>query len=287
MTDDCMGEPMTAQHPGHIRSTTTTTTAAFAMTPAEIDQYHHDGFLVRRNVFDADEIADIADSCDVLVDLVTGSRTNTGRAFGSYVFDFDPERAVIIKWEGDSDVVHGLEPFAHLSPRLEAWALDERLLDPARQALGAADIELYTEKLNLKRPHHGGANPLHQDYPYWIKTADNAAEIVTTMIFLDDSTIENGCLWVAPGSHTRGEWTARRTDGDDFAGNELAGDVYADAEMSPVEVPAGSTVTFGPFLVHSSEPNRSDQGRRALLYSYQPAGRRRQVDNLTARASSG
>ena len=29
---------------------------------------------------------------------------------------------------------------------------------------------------------------------------------------------------------------------------------------------------FGAFLVHRSLPNRSEVDRRALLYSYQPAG---------------
>ncbi len=37
-------------------------------------------------------------------------------------------------------------------------------------------------------------------------------------------------------------------------------------------MPAGSVVFFGSLLVHRSLPNRSDKDRRALLYSYQPAG---------------
>ena len=39
-----------------------------------------------------------------------------------------------------------------------------------------------------------------------------------------------------------------------------------------LEVPAGSVVWFGPLLVHKSEPNRSPNERRTLLYSYQPHG---------------
>jgi ectoine hydroxylase-related dioxygenase (phytanoyl-CoA dioxygenase family) len=186
---------------------------------------------------------------------------------------------VIIKWEGDTDAVHGLEPFAHVSPKLEAWGLDERLLAPMRGMLGYEDLELYTEKLNLKRPHVGGANPLHQDYPYWVGWSDEPAEIATTIIFLDDSTIENGCLWVIPGSHRDGPWQTR-SDGDSFAGNEVDESRYDAAEQVPVELAAGSTVSFGSLLVHRSAPNTSDKGRRALLYSYQPAGRPKSVDNL-------
>jgi len=32
--------------------------------------------------------------------------------------------------------------------------------------------------------------------------------------------------------------------------------------------------------VHRSLPNRTDRDRRLLLYSYQPAGRRRSIDGL-------
>ncbi len=37
---------------------------------------------------------------------------------------------------------------------------------------------------------------------------------------------------------------------------------------------------FGPLLVHQSEPNRSAGDRRALLYTYQPAGHRHTLTNL-------
>ena len=72
-----------------------------------------------------------------------------------------------------------------------------------------------TEKLNLKRPFRGGANPLHQDFPYWEKFADDASRVATAMLFLDDSSLENGTLEVIPGSHTTGKWKTR-TDSDVF-----------------------------------------------------------------------
>jgi hypothetical protein len=45
-------------------------------------------------------------------------------------------------------------------------------------------------------------------------------------------------------------------------------------------VPAGTLVFFGSLLVHRSLPNRTDQDRRVLLYSYQPAGRRKAIDGF-------
>ena len=85
-----------------------------------------------------------------------------------------------------------------------------------------------------------------------------------------------------PGSHRQGKWTTR-ADGDPFASNEVDVAAYPDAEAMPVEVPAGSTVSFGSFLVHRSAPNESPHDRRALLFSYQPPGRRTQLDSLRDR----
>ena len=39
-------------------------------------------------------------------------------------------------------------------------------------------------------------------------------------------------------------------------------------------MPAGSLLFFHPSVVHGSEPNGSDELRRALLYTYQPGGNR-------------
>ncbi len=219
----------------------------------------------------------MADHCERLVDDLV--RDRQGRRFraGSYVFDPDLVHATIIKWEGDSDVVHGVEPFVHLSEPLADWAGDDRFVDPMRSALGVDDVALFTEKLNLKRPRHGGANPLHQDYPYWVGPAEDASEVATIIVFLDDSTLDNGCLWVVPGSHHDGPVEPRPDAPDPFAGNELD---LADAEARavPGELAAGDVVLFGSYLLHRSAPNTSDHGRRALLYSYQPAGRRTQLE---------
>jgi ectoine hydroxylase len=131
--------------------------------------------------------------------------------------------------------------------------------------------ELFTEKLNLKRPFHGGVNPLHQDYPYWVDGSKDATRIATAMLFLDAADCENGCMEVLPGSHLRGKWPTR-TDVDAFGQNEMDPKACEGLELVPVEVPAGTVLYFGSFLVHRSSPNRSARERRALLYSYQPAG---------------
>jgi len=253
--------------------------SSYRFDPAELQAYEQDGFVIRRDVFGPDEVAAMVDQSEALVSDLVRDRVGHRLRAGSYVFDPDLLRGVLIKWEGDTDAVHGIEPFAHLCEPLGEAGLDPRLVDPMRSVLGCEDVALFTEKLNLKRPEVGGPNPPHQDYPYWRGVADDPTEVATTIVYLDDADIDNGCTWVAPGSHRSGMWTTRDDLGE-FGANEIDARAYPDLEMIPVEVPAGSTVTFGAFLVHQSTPNRSTTDRRALLYSYQPAGRRTILDGL-------
>jgi hypothetical protein len=243
------------------------------LSASEKRQADRDGYVIRERVFDAGEVAAIIDECERLVARIVENREGRRYELGSYVFDPDELTGVTIKWEGHSDVVHGLEPFAHMWPALEHWALDPRFVDPMKHFCGDPAPVLFTEKLNLKRPHVGGVNPLHQDFPYWDGFADDPARTATAMLFLDDADLGNGTLQVLPGSHTSGRWQTR-TDRDVFGNLEAEPGLEDGRDVVAVEVPAGSVVYFGSFLVHKSAPNTSGRERRSLLYSYAPAGNR-------------
>jgi hypothetical protein len=241
------------------------------LSAEEREQMERDGFVVRESVFSRDECeAMIEASEDLIAGLVAGKH---GRRFtvGSYTFEPDVLSAVMLKWEGDSDELHGIEPFAHLSTELERCGHDPRLVEPMAAFVDDEQPVLYTEKLNLKRPRVGGVNPLHQDFPYWRENA-LAARTATAILYLDDTTRENGCLEVAPGSHRTATALPTRTDSDEFGNLEMDPRANAHLERVALPVPAGSAVFFGAFLAHATGPNLSDTHRRALLYSYQPTG---------------
>jgi hypothetical protein len=235
---------------------------------AELDER---GFIVRRDVFDATEVRAIGDACEALVQRLLAEERRTKHRLGSYMFEVQRRLQTIVKWEPDNpDLVQALELFSHLSDELHRWGLDPRLLDPCKDVVGDTDVALFTEKLTLKRAHKGGHIILHQDFPYWSDLTKIASRVATAMIFLDDATVENGCLEAVPGSHREGVQALRSIEG--FGGLEMDPLKYDRSRLIPLEVPAGSVVFFGAFLVHRSLPNRSGADRRALLYSYQPSG---------------
>ena len=185
-----------------------------------------------------------------------------------------------MKWEpAHPDVVQGVEPFAHFDDALRDLAGDPRFVEPMKDIVGAEELSLFTEKLNVKRARTGGPIVLHQDYPYWTEISDGAGEIATAIVFLDDANRENGCLEVLPGSHARGVLAAE-------AGRGLRQQRDGDRGLRRVAARAryrcrpAAMVFFGSLLVHRSLPNRSGRDRRVLLYSYQPAGRRQSIDGF-------
>lgn len=110
----------------------------------------------------------------------------------------------------------------------------------------------------------------HQDEDY-IPTRDRS--LAGAWIALDDATVENGCLWVLPGSHKPGVlWPQKFTQDRRFdCAHESYEFPYSEADEVPVEVKAGSIVFFNGYLLHRSLPNHSAGYRRALVNHYMSA----------------
>jgi ectoine hydroxylase-related dioxygenase (phytanoyl-CoA dioxygenase family) len=111
----------------------------------------------------------------------------------------------------------------------------------------------------------------HQDEDY-IPTRDRS--LIGAWIALDDATVENGCLWVLPGSQKRGILWPQKFHFDDRF--DCARESYnfpgSDSDGVPVEVKTGSVVFFNGYLLHRSLPNRAQTGfRRSLVNHYMSA----------------
>jgi ectoine hydroxylase len=242
------------------------------LTQDEVRSMNEDGFVLRHSVFTRDECRRMAEDVEQLERDLLALKRNTKTVFGSYMFEIQRDAMAAVKWEPQNpDVVQGIEPFAHLSKALDTWARDPRLWNPSKDFVGQDDLSLFTEKTTMKRARTGGTIVLHQDYPYWRNQNKVAHKVATAMVYLDDATVANGCLEVSPGSHRDGMRGGRKIV-DGFGSNELDEAKFDMHTLVPVEAKAGAVIFFGAFLVHRSLPNKSDKDRRALLYSYQPAG---------------
>jgi ectoine hydroxylase-related dioxygenase (phytanoyl-CoA dioxygenase family) len=111
----------------------------------------------------------------------------------------------------------------------------------------------------------------HQDEAH-IPTRDRS--LTAVWIALDDATVENGCLWVIPGSHRSGVLHPVREQNDPRfdCTREAYGFGYREEDAVPVELPAGAALVFDGYLLHRSLPNAGHRGmRRALVNHYMSA----------------
>lgn len=108
----------------------------------------------------------------------------------------------------------------------------------------------------------------HQDEAH-IPTRDRS--LTAAWLALDDATVDNGCLWVLPGSHRTGVLFPTRDQDDPRFDCTKEAFGFTDADAVPVEVPAGAAVIFNGYLLHRSLPNHSNGFRRALVNHYMSA----------------
>jgi ectoine hydroxylase-related dioxygenase (phytanoyl-CoA dioxygenase family) len=152
-------------------------------------------------------------------------------------------------------------PMMHLaSPALTAVATDPRWAPIVLALLGTGDARLYWEQAVSKPPQARTELPWHQDNGY---TPLLPEEYVTCWLALDDADLDNGCLWVIPGSHHGG--TVRHHNG---GGPFRVGHDGTAEDGVPVPVPRGSVLVFSSLLMHRSGPNTTDRQRRAWIIQF-------------------
>lgn len=172
-----------------------------------------------------------------------------------------------------SGTIRVIEPFHGLHPVFDRLVDDPRIVEPMRELVGADQIAVFSDKMNLKRPREGSGFDWHQDSPYWAHFCEHLDQLPNVMLTLDDADLENGCFRVVRGSHKRGCLPGREGDGK-LGPLFTHPDHFNLDDQVPLGVPAGSLVFFSPHTVHGSRPNRSNRARRALVLTYQPAGLR-------------
>jgi phytanoyl-CoA hydroxylase len=158
---------------------------------------------------------------------------------------------------------HKLSPLVRDVARLPA--IVERLT-----GVVGPNVKLVQSMLFIKSEIMPGQD-WHQDESH-IPTRDRS--LTAVWIALDDATVDNGCLWIIPGSHRRsvlypvGETTDARFDGTKRAVRFP----HREDDAVPVELRAGAALVFDGHLLHRSLPNRSRGGlRRALVTHYMSA----------------
>src|SRR6266700_5731560 len=237
------------------------------LSPAEQRaSYDEHGYLVFPELLDAAELGTLRTA---LADVLRGAEglTETSDTFSITGTD-----------SGGYSVRRIFDPIA----RHEAFrnlVLNPKILDVIENLIGP-NIQLHHTKLNLKPPSSREARfEWHQDYPFFPHTN---FDLLAVMIMLDDSTEENGCLKIIPGSH---KWGPRNhlfaRDGAFSSQLEDRSVLEDSSRWKTVPVPAGGMELHHCNMLHSSGPNRGTQPRSAIVIQYRAA------DNLQLSGNTG
>jgi phytanoyl-CoA hydroxylase len=232
--------------------------ATYDRDPAECRAYFDEhGFLSIEGAFTPEEVQS---SLEGLLDLIDGKRPDYRH------IQFEAKaRGVLhtLPAEQKQDFVRKIFHFVDYDARLRAIAEHPKILQVVEELIGEKPA-LYESKALLKPPMIGREKPWHQDHAYWNLPLDS--KVVTIWIALDAATVENGCLFVIPGSHREGPVVHfRRRDWQICDSDVHRGRIMA-APLAP-----GGCLIFHSMLHHGTPANASHERRRALQFVYVPA----------------
>jgi ectoine hydroxylase-related dioxygenase (phytanoyl-CoA dioxygenase family) len=212
-----------------------------ALSPAQIEAFHRDGFLAPLDVFPADEVRRWR------ADLEAFERTL-------------PPGPVAAR---DRRKLHVRLPWAR------TLVEDPRLLDIMESLLGP-DLLVFTSTFFIKEPNTDAITAWHQDATYF---GLQPYEHVTAWVAFAEASEAAGCMQFIPGSH---RWGQLRHGPEvipgsiNAGGQRIAGDIdETGAQLAPLRT--GQVSLHHTLVLHNSAPNRSSDRRIGYGISYIPA----------------
>lgn len=208
-----------------------------------IQSYHENGYLVVQSLFDKKQVTS---GIDAINQIIAGSAHEK-------TYELEPKDGATIRRIWSPTQKHDV---------FWSMATEPKLLD-ALEGLIGSNILFHYSKLNMKGPKVGSPVEWHQDFSYYPHTN---CSLLSALIFLDDASVENGCLRVIPGSH-KGGLLSHEIDGH-FRGKVTNLD---ESKAVDLEVPSGSVVFLHCMTLHASNQNNSNRPRRTFLPAYRAA----------------
>jgi phytanoyl-CoA hydroxylase len=252
------------------------------LSAAQIERYHRDGFLRVEGFVGRARCAELRTAAEAIVAdfqpsarrtvfttkqqerVSDGEFLDSGAGiwcfFEEEAFDESGElcQAKSLSINKIGHAMHDLEPtFESFSytPELAGVAADVGLVD----ALALQSMYIF------KQPLIGGEVGCHQDATFLYT---DPMTVTGFWFAIEDATLDNGCLWAAPGGHRSGLRSvfkrAGATNDDGTVFEALDATPLPDPrDLVPLEAPAGTLVVLHGLLPHWSDVNRSGTSRHA------------------------
>ncbi len=221
----------------------------------QIDSYKRDGHLIVENVVAEEELDALRKRTD---QIATGEVPYPVESL-----EYEPTA------KGDERSLASLRKInkPSLDAVLAAHTRHTGNLEIVEKLIGP-DVKLFGDQFFIKPPG-GIEKTYHQDSPYF-KIEPMA--LVTAWTALDDVTLENGCMYVVPGSQNGGPldhsepWMVGDRQDMKIPDSEID---YA--KERPVTMKGGDVSFHHSLILHRSGPNNTSKFRRGLAVHYMTA----------------
>ena len=209
----------------------------------QIKQFKNNGFVFVPELFNKQEIG--------LISKYTEELQNAPEVSGKEWKYF--EKSKINK---DEKILERIENFCTYHKGFRELCTKSKIIECINECFGEKGI-LFKDKINFKMSGGSGFKPHQDSQAGW---NDYAKFYLTAMVSIDESTIQNGCLELAPGHNKSG----------------LIGELWkplSDEDMKnmkfiSIETKPGDSIFFDCYTPHRSEPNLTNKPRRILYLTY-------------------
>ena len=215
------------------------------LTQSQIDQFHRDGFVIVRSVLadrELDELLHAVDRCQAEGIAGTGS---------DHKYHVHPD---------GKKVYRRSEKMWSRAEIFQALTVKPALLEMVGQCIGHPFLPL-NDSLVVKLPGGNVPVPWHQDPPYGLPEYAETFEIPNFVadLYLDESTVNNGCVWGIAGHHLVGHVNMRQFTEEQLFAHPLA---------QPIIMKPGDVMLHALSSPHGSAGNLSETHRRIFYIHY-------------------
>ncbi|MCG8306038.1 MAG: phytanoyl-CoA dioxygenase family protein [Cytophagales bacterium] len=238
------------------------------LTDSQKSFFQEQGYLVINKVLDSTDLEAVIDELTSEIDKRADQMFKDGDI--SELFENEPFETRLAKisaqspklavsiWNG---ILHG--------PAIFELITNPKLLDVAETFCGKELIASSVYRLRPKIPNFGyGEVPWHQDSGYFEPFCDNSL-VLTMWIPLVDAHVENGCMYVIPGTH-KGDVVEHEMHKTGKYLSVKEG-LVPKKEWVPCPVPKGGVLLLSNKVLHASFKNSTEGVRWSMDLRYQNA----------------
>lgn len=233
--------------------------SAHALSETQLKSFTRDGFLLRRQLADAEQCERIA----------AVARAALHPPLGPLEFEADVNYpgAPQSREDAGGDTPRRLLHAFSRDPAFREWATSKPVVATVGQLLGCATIALSQNHHNCvmtKHPGYSSATHWHQDIRYW---SFDRPDLISVWLALGPETPDNGCLRIIAGSH-RLEIDRGRLDAELFLRADLVENQALIHTAQTIELMPGDALFFHSRVFHYAGQNLSQQTKLSLVFTY-------------------